>query len=127
MLFVVNGYSMERWLMESDTYEYVIQNDPLFASLMENSQCREKFAATILDMAENEFLPERVDAFLTDFEAFMEAPLLKEHERFYGRDTKKQLDFKKELEELRVFFEGRYVYMKNYFGGDGERYEKKGN
>lgn len=119
LLFDVNGYSMESWLTEEDTYQNVIRQDPLFASLMENPKCREQFAATILDMAENEFLPERINAFLADFEVLMEAPLRKEHQRFYGDSEQNRLDFEGEIQEVRAFFEGRYEYITNYFQSEG--------
>lgn len=118
MLFDVNGPSMEAENIERDTFKMVKENDSVFASLMQNEACREKFADVITDMAETEFHPDNINAFLDEFEDHMRGPLKKEYERFYGKENDKALTFDKTIEELRTFFEGRYVYIKDYFTHD---------
>ncbi len=100
---------------ESDFFAEVIQFDPMFSSMMKNEDFSRKFSAAILDMADNEFLPENMNAFLDEYRELMEGPLAKEYERFYGKDHDKLSEFEEELQDIRDFFEKRYVYITDYF------------
>lgn len=78
----------------------------------------------ILDMANNEFLPENINLFLDEYRELMKDPLTKEYERFYGKDTNKLLNFEEEFQDIRDFFEGRYLYITDYFenyNGEGTK------
>lgn len=118
LLFDVNSPAMETEHIRKDSFKEVQEHDALFASLMQNDTCRKKFADVILDMADREFHPDNINAFLDDFEAGMREPLEKEYERFYGKENEKTLTFEKTIEDLRTFFEGRYIYIKDYFEVD---------
>ncbi|MEH2959000.1 CotH kinase family protein [Candidatus Merdisoma sp. JLR.KK006] len=120
ILFDVNSPSMEVGNIEKDSFKEVIERDALFSSIMKNEQCRKKFADVILNMAETEFRPEKINVFLDEFESQMKAPLEKEYARFYGKNNDKSLTFENTLNDLRTFFEGRYVYIKDYFDKDIE-------
>ncbi len=100
---------------ESELFADVLKDDPMFSSMMRNDEFSREFASRILDMANKEFLPEHINAFLDEYRELMEEPLKKEYERFYGRDNDKLSKFEEELQDTRDFFEKRYVYITDYF------------
>ena len=100
---------------ESELFADVLKDDPMFSSMMKNDEFSREFVSRILDMANKEFLPEHINAFLDEYRELMEAPLKKEYERFYGRDNDKLSKFEEELQDTRDFFEKRYVYITDYF------------
>lgn len=104
---------------EFDLFGRTVANDPMFSNMMDNPEFARKFVSKILEMADREFLPENINAFIDDYRELMEEPLAKEYERFYGKSSGKQEEFEEELQNIRDFFERRYVYIKDYF----ENYE----
>ena len=125
ILFDVNNASvMSSKCIELDLFAEVVANDPMFSSMMDNDEFSRKFVSRILDMANNEFLPENINLFLDEYRELMKDPLTKEYERFYGKDTNKLLNFEEELQDIRDFFEGRYLYITDYFenyNGEGTK------
>ena len=116
VLFDVNREgAMASRKIEMDSFGEVMENDPMFSSLMKNKEFSGKFVSTILDMANKEFRPENVNRILDEYKELMKVPLAKEYERFYGRNENEASGFEEDVQDIRDFFEGRYHYITNYF------------
>ncbi len=116
VLFDVNREgAMASRKIEMDSFGEVMENDPMFSSLMKNKEFSGKFVSTILDMANKEFRPENVNRILDGYKELMKVPLAKEYERFYGRNENEASGFEEDVQDIRDFFEGRYHYITNYF------------
>ena len=116
ILFDVNSGGMDSQLIKEDTLTATLEKDSLFASLMRNDEFKRKFITTILDMANNEFLPENICNFIDDFNALMKIPLSKEYERFCGINNLKLFEFDSKIVDAKNFFNGRHAYIMDYFG-----------
>lgn len=113
MLFDVN-LSMDPFTAKSDYVQRTINNDPMFASLMENDDFRTRFYTRLLDMANDYFAPDRIDAFIDEYETKMIEPMRNEYLRFYG--DKSIVDFINGCENIRRFFHLRHEYIIEKYG-----------
>ena len=100
---------------ESDSLDYMMNQDKVFASLMKNQEFRNGFYSKLLYLAEDIFSPVKANEALDEFTALMEKPLALEYKRFnLGSDTLKKLD------RIRAFIRDRQTYIlrlcDEYFG-----------
>ena len=85
LLFDVNTSSLREELIEHDTLAYVRRKSDLFANLWSNSQFRDSFIETLLEMSETLFNEELALQKIDEYEEFMYVPVQKHHERFFGK------------------------------------------
>lgn len=116
MLFDIN-FETAMWPRSAsdDPFEYAMSVFPMFSSLMANSEFRREFAETILDMANHDFFPERINAFINYYIGKMAEPMSLEFERFYGSDNILLTYFYNTAVDMQMFFAGRYDYLTAYF------------
>ena len=84
MLFDVNTSALSDHLVDHDTLAWVIQGCQMFANLWNNSNFREMFTETLLEMSENIFEPELVKQKVLAYENLMMKPMDKHYQRFFG-------------------------------------------
>ncbi len=115
MLFDVNGFNMTSDLIRRDTLSETMMMDPMFKSFMENPEFRQQFAKTILEIADNDYAPEKLDAFIKDYPSFMKESIGKEAERFWGGRTRRLREFETNVASFRSFFQHRGEYIHSVF------------
>ena len=103
-------------------YDYVgraIKKDPFFASLMENEGFKKAIEEKLVELANNNFDPQRIDEFITEYQATRVDALVNEYNRFYAGERTSE-DFNNDCNNVREFFYRRYDYIIQTYGGDHE-------
>ena len=113
ILFDVN-ISMNPSAAYSDYVIRTVDNDPMFASLMENTGFQSALYRKLVELACQCFSPDRIDQFIDEYEMMMIEPMQNEYHRFYG--DKPIEDFINGCEEIREFFHLRYDYIMEKYG-----------
>ncbi len=113
LLFDFNSPCMRE--AEHDTLNYVIERDPLFASLWKNDTFREAFIRKLRYIGENLLAAEKVDAFIREYTDTMMPILEKSWARFYGSGNNRQESFLGVMEDHRFFFNNRLAVVESWF------------
>lgn len=96
-----------------DTYKMPeIARDEILTSLFRNQEFREQLAATMVRMSEEIFECLHVEETIKTITAKNEKMVLSSYERFYGQNGEQV--YKKELENIKAFFENRTEYILYY-------------
>ncbi|MBQ6346514.1 MAG: CotH kinase family protein [Clostridia bacterium] len=125
-----NAYSDGRWRWmlfdldhttrvanaEEDTLWRACNLDALLASLMQNEDFSRRFSEKLVQLARENFAPERTDAFIDAYESDMAEAIEKKYQRFYGKYDMDAL-FYAGCEQVREFFRLRQTYIINTYGG----------
>jgi len=125
-----NAYSDGRWRWmlfdldhttrvanaEEDTLRRACNLDALLASLMQNEDFSRRFSEKLVQLARENFAPERTDAFIDAYESDMAEAIEKKYQRFYGKYDMDEL-FYAGCEQVREFFRLRQTYIINTYGG----------
>ena len=115
MLFDVNSGALDLDYVYEDTVSRIRDNDTLFRSLMKNDSFEHQFYSALSRLTEDRFNPSVSLKVVDDIDENMSALLIKEYGRFYGKENKVyERSYLKTLEELKSFFEKRYVYLHDY-------------
>lgn len=114
ILFDVN-LSMSYPTARMDWVEYAASKSETFASLLYNDDFKASLEERLVYLAQNNFNPKRVNAFIDDYEEKMAAPMELEYKRFYG-DNRTVDDFYVGCEDIRLFFNRRYDYIMKTYG-----------
>lgn len=109
MLFDLNSDCMTEDLTEIDTLGDILSQDAMFASLFENEEFRLRFAARLLYVGREIYIPENLEPLLADCVSLMREPLGKSNMRFY-MDTK-DAEFDRYLQDKLDFFNKRYAVV----------------
>lgn len=117
LLFDCNSASMreDKGLVSHDTLAYVIENEPIFASLWENDTFREQFEERILYIADECFAAEDMNSFIWDYNERMIPILSKTWARFHGSENMKLEEYNARMESYRIFFENRKETVEKWF------------
>ena len=89
--------------------------DTLDADLLDNKSFRKALYARMVDLAEHNFNPERIDAYVDDYVGRMRRAMANEYRRFNYARTEE--DFVKDCEKIKAFFRLRYDYIMEVDGG----------
>jgi len=125
-----NAYSDGRWRWmlfdldhttrvanaEEDTLRRACNLDALLASLMQNEDFSRRFSEKLVQLARENFAPERTDAFIDAYESDMAEAIEKKYQRFYGKYDMDELCYAG-CEQVREFFRLRQTYIINTYGG----------
>lgn len=96
--------------------------DPLFSSLFQNQEFRAQFAETFVEMAEENFAPERVNRMIDQlYEEYAEGSIAS-HQRFVDGDYTEQR-YQTEVDVVRDFFNRRPEYILGYLKDILEQYD----
>ena len=98
----------------------VILDYPLFASFWRNPYFQEIFRQRILEIADTDFNPQEMDAFIQEYTKTMEPLLAQSWKRFYGSENELQTDYYDTMERIRQFFLNRKPYVEAWFVDSGE-------
>ena len=101
---------------EEDTLRRACNLDALLASLMQNEDFSRRFSEKLVQLARENFAPERTDAFIDAYESDMAEAIEKKYQRFYGKYDMDEL-FYAGCEQVREFFRLRQTYIINTYGG----------
>lgn len=102
---------------DKDYIEWAINRSDLFASLMENEGFAQALRDKLVELAQNNFNPARMEAFIDGYALFMADAMEKEYARFYG-DNRSVEDFFAECDDIKAFFAKRCDYIMKQYGGD---------
>ena len=114
ILFDVN-ISMQAHEAADDYVQRTESRDAIFASLMENEAFRTALYDRLVELAQHNFNPERVDGFIEDYKAMMGDAMENEYARFYNGERTKQ-DFINDCDAISRFFRDRYEYITEAYG-----------
>lgn len=114
VLFDVN-LSMNPERAGEDFIKRSIKRDPIFASLYENEGFRTALTARLVELANEDFEPGRVNAFVDDYARRMRHALGNEYMRFMNDRTEE--DFMTGCETIKEFFRLRHDYIMEEYGG----------
>lgn len=109
MLFDSNSAAMDDPTF--DSIAYICSRDIMFATLWEHEDFRQRFWAKLVELSRTDFLPERVDEVLAAFSSFIEGPLTKEAERYYGKENTFLSGFSEKMDRTSAFFHERAEYI----------------
>ena len=117
MLFDCNSAAMEDYsgLTEQDTLTYVIERDPVFASMWKNPDFRAAFARRIVEIGTTCFDPEKMDACIAGYIDQMIPALQKSWDRFYGSENDKREGFLWRMDDYSRFFHKRLAVVESWF------------
>ena len=90
------------------------KRDAIFGSLLDNKTFKAELYARLVDMAEDVFSPERVDAFVDEYAARMRHAMGNEYMRFMNDRTEE--DFVNSCEDIKTFFRMRHDYIMEAYG-----------
>lgn len=107
LLYDVNSGGLST--VEEDTLAYVLEADSVFASLIQNTGFKERFAERLLYMADEVYSPQKVDAFIDSYLGTLMEPLCLSNLRFNGRDLRTEKT--ENAERIRAFLKERPVYI----------------
>ena len=113
ILFDVN-LAMNLKNAEMDFVQRTARRDATFACLLDCKAFQEALYTRLVKLANEELSPERVNAFVDEYEARMSAPMAKEYRRFVSSRTEN--DFIHSCEEIRQFFQTRHDYILKKYG-----------
>ena len=114
VLFDVN-LSMDTDHADENFINRTTKRDPILASLYENKTFRTALKKRMLELAEDNFNPEQVDAFVDAYTERMRRAMSNEYIRFMNDRT--EADFVKACEKIKSFFRLRYDYVMEEYGG----------
>ena len=89
--------------------------DAMFSSLLENGGFEAAIQAKLVELAQNNFRPDVVDAFVEDYIRMMGDAMANDYERFYGGDLTRP-DFEDKCRTIAGFFRDRYDYIIDQYG-----------
>ena len=117
LLFDCNSSAMGNveGLVEHNTLNYLINTSPMFGSLWENEDFRNKFEKRILYIADECFEKEEMNDFIDKYCEEMVPILSMSWDRFYGSDNEKIEEFHKIMGWQRQFFEARKEVVESWF------------
>lgn len=102
-------------LTEHNTLTYVLETDPLFASLWNNNSFQNSFKERLMYIADECFNEEKINAFINDFQETMTPILSKDWDRFFGSNNNMDYIFNNLMDCFREFFSGRKFVVENWF------------
>lgn len=100
---------------ELDYLPRVLKRDALFASLMENRTFAAAFYTRMVELAERQFNPDRVEAWIRDYEVFMQDAMENDYARFFN-GKRDGAYFINSCEQLLRFFQDRSAYILDIYG-----------
>ena len=112
-LFDVN-LSMDTARADNDFINRTTKRDPILASLYDNGTFRKALKEKMVELARNNFYPERVNAFVDEYEGRMRHVMGNEYIRFMNGRTEE--DFVEACEKIKDFFRLRYDYVIENYG-----------
>lgn len=107
ILFDCNSPSMTKDLVKDDNLLMLLKSEPLFRSLWENDEFRQKFMQRLQDIKKECFNADEMSVFIDNYIEDMHPILEKSWKRFYGFQNDKETEFLETLESNRIFFNGR--------------------
>lgn len=113
VLFDVN-LSMDVERADNDFAKRTAKSDAIFASLFENKAFEKALYARMIDLANDIFSPERVNAYVDEYVARMRHAMNNEYIRFMNDRTEQ--DFVNSCEEIKTFFRLRHDYILEEYG-----------
>ena len=113
VLFDVN-LSMDTARADNDFINRTTKRDPILASLYDNGTFRKALKEKMVELARNNFYPERVNAFVDEYEGRMRHVMGNEYIRFMNGRTEE--DFVEACEKIKDFFRLRYDYVIENYG-----------
>lgn len=118
LLFDVNS-AMKADDARLDCVERTIEMDEFFAALMDSPEFSDRFYKKLVSLAYSEFAPDRVDPFINEYEAAMQAQMQLKNLRFYNGEKTEDY-FINACEKIRGFLADRRDYILTKYG---DRYE----
>lgn len=115
MFFDCSGYCYDQTGYDHNTLEWVLQESTIFASLWHNPDFQAAFRTRILEIADQYFDAQKMDLFLTDYEATMFAPLSKNWARFWGSQNNRAEEFAHNIARTNEFFANRREIVASWF------------
>lgn len=114
VLFDVN-LSMDTDRAKDNFINRTVKRDPILASLYESKTFRTALKNRMIELAEDNFNPERVDAFVDGYAGRMRLAMGNEYIRFMNDRT--DADFMKACKKIKRFFRLRHDYVMEEYGG----------
>lgn len=112
MLFDVNSAGMaavDTVLVEDDTLQMVLENDPMFASLFQNLEFQQKFAERMLYVGSTVLSSEKCSAFIDAY--FADYSGLQESTNTHVYNDTREEELAAYRENMELFFSGRYAVV----------------
>ena len=105
---------------DEDFISYISSNDAVFRHLYRNEGFRAKFDQKLVSLAKTRFKPELTNQLIDEFILKTRDQMINEYERFFGSSNTKITDtFDTKVEAIREFFNKRYAFiLENYGGGE---------
>ena len=100
---------------KTDMLQRAAGRDAMFSSLLENDGFEAALTAKLVELAQSNFRPDLVDAFVEDYIRMMGDAMANDYERFYGGDLTRQ-DFEDKCRNIAGFFQKRYDYIIEHYG-----------
>ena len=113
VLFDVN-LSMDTERADDDFINRTTKQDPILASLYENAAFRKALKRRMVELAKDNFNPNRVNAFVDEYAGRMRHAMGNEYIRFMNDRTEE--DFLQACEKIKDFFRLRYDYVMEKYG-----------
>ena len=113
ILFDVN-LAMDLEDARDDYVKRTASRDAIFASLISNADFRSRLYDKLVELAENQLHPDRVEALVRDYEQRMGGVMAKEYSRFIN--TRTEQDFIQSCEDMIGFFRERHDYIMEVYG-----------
>jgi len=113
IMFDVN-LAMELDRADENFVSRTVQRDAIFASLMESREFKKALYARLVTLAEVNFHPDRVDAFVDEYEQAMRGVMALEYKRFLSDRTEQ--DFIQSCEDIKAFYRARHDYILEAYG-----------
>ena len=112
MLFDLNSGGISAETLFEDTLAYVLDVDPVFASLWESAEFRSKFSDRIHYIGSAVLRSDVSVGFVDDYDAAFRAQLAINNVRFFN--SAKETEYDAYMEEMRQFFAGRYDVVQQF-------------
>ena len=112
MLYDVNGYGMDSKFIESDTVEYVMSEDKVFAKLMESPEFRSAFNDRLRYIKDTVYTPEKCSQYIEGFSEKMSEAMFYNNRRFYTKDVADSF-FDESIASIEDFFIKRGEYVES--------------
>ena len=119
IIYDVNA-SMDIKNVKKDFVQYAATRSTLFCSLLDNADFQSALYSKLVQLAQENFYPNRVDAYVEKYVERMHGAMSKEYSRFIN--TEDEQAFYEHCEEIRNFFHERYNYIMDTYG---EQYGQK--
>lgn len=97
------------FIVDFNSIEYVMDNDEMFKNMMTNDTFRKQLISKIEEIADTVFNYQDINKELEEYMDYMEEPMRKNNERFFGDNS--LTDFYGEIEKIKFFFAGRKKYL----------------